>query len=197
MAAQEIVRKGSRWQVGNGCSTRIWLDKWLPSPSTYQVSSLVSILPQEARVETLIDRENGMWKSELVRQVFLPHEANIICGIALSASLPVDKLVWALTVNGHFSVRSAYKLAREMGLRANSGELSDGTRLKRFWKQLWRCNVPHKVRHFAWRACSDILPTKANLVHRKVLRDSFCEECQREVESSGHLFWGCFRARDV
>ena len=138
-----------------------------------------------------------MWKSELVRQVFLPHEANIICGIALSANLPVDKLVWALTVNGHFSVRSAYKLAREMGLRANSGELSDGTRLKRFWKQLWRCNVPHKVRHFAWRACSDILPTKANLVHRKVLRDSFCEECQREVESSGHLFWGCFRARDV
>lgn len=29
MAAQGVVRKGLRWQVGNGRSIRIWKDKWL------------------------------------------------------------------------------------------------------------------------------------------------------------------------
>ena len=48
-----------------------------------------------------------------------------------------------------------------------------------------------------WRACRDILPTKANLVARKVIPDSCCEECQKEAESSGHLFWSCSRAREV
>ena len=129
-----------------------------------------------------------MWKDDLVRQVFLPHEADTICGIALSSTLPPDKLVWAPTVNGQFSVRSAYKLATELGRSAKSGELSDGSRLRRFWKHLWRCNVSHKVRHLAWRACRDILPTKTNLVRRNVLRESCCEECLSEEESSGHLF---------
>ena len=183
--------------MGNACGTRIWLDKWLPSPSTYKVSSPISILPQDARFETLIDLETRIWKSELVQQVFLPHEADIICGIALSASLPADKKIWAPTMNGLFSVRSAHKIARELGPRVITREMSDGTRLRSFWKQLWGCNIPHKVCHFTWRAYRDILPTKVNLVHRKVLRDSCCEECQREAESLGHIFWGCSRACDV
>ena len=176
MAAQVVVKEGSRWQVGNGRSTRIWKDKWFPSPSTYRVISPISILPQDARVESLIDRENGVWKNELVRQVFLPHETDTICGIVLSASQPVDKQVWAPTTNGIFNARSAYKIAKEMGMRADTGALSDGSRMRCFWKHLWRCNVPHKVRHLIWRACRDILPTKANLVARKVLLDSCCEE---------------------
>ena len=164
MAAQVVVKEGSRWQVGNGRSTRIWKDKWLPSPSTYRVVSPISILPQDARVESLIDGENGVWKNELVRQVFLPHETDTICGIVLSASQPADKQVWAPTTNGIFSARSAYKIAKEMGMRADTGTLSDGSRMRCFWKHLWRRNVPHKVRHLFWRACKDILPTKANLV---------------------------------
>ena len=122
--------------------------KGRPSPSTFRVVSPISILPENAQVEPLIDGENGVWKNELVRQVFLPHEADIICGIVLSASQPADKQVWAPTTNGIFSVRSAYKIAREMGMSADTGDLSDGSRMRSFWKHLWRCNVPHKVRHF-------------------------------------------------
>nr|POE97402.1 hypothetical protein CFP56_05399 [Quercus suber] len=100
-------------------------------------------------------------------------------------------------MNGLFSVRSANKIAREMGPRDATGDLSDGSCLRRFWKLLWRCNVPHKVCHFTWRACRDILPTKVNLVRCKVLSDCCCEECQRDAESSSHLFWGFSRACEV
>ena len=57
--------------------------------------------------------------------------------------------------------------------------------------------TPHKVRHFIWRVCRDILPTKKNLVQRKVLHDDRCNECHEEAETSGHLFWSCSRAREV
>lgn len=63
-------------------------------------------------------------------------------------SLLADKQEWAPTMNGLFSVRSANKIAREMGPRDATGDLSDGSCLRRFWKLLWRCNVPDKVCHF-------------------------------------------------
>uniref|UniRef100_A0A7N2MJC6 Reverse transcriptase zinc-binding domain-containing protein n=1 Tax=Quercus lobata TaxID=97700 RepID=A0A7N2MJC6_QUELO len=53
------------------------------------------------------------------------------------------------------------------------GAASDDSKQRRFWKLLWKINTPHKVRHFAWRACKDILPTKENLVRRKVLAEEW------------------------
>ena len=183
--------------MGNGHNIQIWKDKWLPTPSTHKVIFPPSCLPLEAWVEELIDQDNGVWKNELVQQIFLPHEADAICGIALSANLPVDKHVWASMANGIFSVRSAYKIVVEMGSGDEVGAMLDDSNLRKFWKYLGQFNVPHKVRHFTWRACKDILPTKENLVKRKVLVDSCCEECQVEVESSGHLFWESLRDHHI
>ena len=77
--------------MGNGHSIMIWKDKWVPSPSTYKVISPVSSLPEDSQVAALIDEVNGVWKNEVVRQIFLPHEANLICSIALNVNLPVNK----------------------------------------------------------------------------------------------------------
>ena len=71
-----------------------------------------------------------------MQQIFFPHEADLICSIALSVNLLVDKQVWALTHNGIFSVRSAYKLAMEMSLTVPVGGVSDGSQSRRFWKYL-------------------------------------------------------------
>ena len=62
-----------------------------------------------------------------------------------------------------------------------------------FWKKLWHLPVPHKVRHFAWRACRDILPTKENLCKCRVLQDCICDKCGSSLESLVHLFWSCSR----
>ena len=56
---------------------------------------------------------------------------------------------------------------------------------------------PHKIRHFTWRACREILPTKVNLKRRKVVDVDSCEECNDGIENSGHLFWSCQRARQI
>ena len=37
------------------------------------------------------------------------------------------------------------------------------------WKKLWRLEIPNVEKNFLWRACHDILPTRENLLKRKVI----------------------------
>ena len=53
-----------------------------------------------------------------------------------------------------------------------------------------------RSKSFAWRASRNILPTKDNLCHRKVLNDPICEACGLGAESDGHLFWSCDQAQE-
>ena len=45
--------------------------------------------------------------------------------------------------------------------------------------------------------CKDILPCLSNLKKRGVLVDDRCEQCDEEVESSGHLCLNCNFAAKV
>ena len=55
MAAQKIVQQGYRWQVGNGTSISVWTDKWLPTSSSFCITSHPHALPTDLRVSSLID----------------------------------------------------------------------------------------------------------------------------------------------
>ena len=145
----------------------------------------------------LIDHENVRWKTEALATLFLPYKVNIIQSIPLRSRFPEDKIVWAETSNGKFSVRSAYIVATRLSSNPNSGTSSDMGLSRQFWKRLWALSLPHKTRHFTWRACRDILPTKVNPLKRKAVQDSLCDGCRLEVETTGHTFISCSRAREV
>ena len=49
-----------------------------------------------------------------VRNTFLPHEAELILSIPISARLLEDSLIWAWTSNGRFTVKSAYNVAQKV-----------------------------------------------------------------------------------
>lgn len=171
MSAQRLVREGIRWRVENGRDIRIWGDKWLPSPTTFRVTSPRQFLHQDTRVSELIDHATASWKFDILDALFLPHEAELIKGIPLSSCLPTDKLIWAEASNGKFSVKRAYGLAARLAGGADQSNSSDCSQVHLFWKKLWALPLPHKVRHFAWRACRDSLPTKINLMWRGVVQD--------------------------
>ena len=123
-------------------------------------------LQEDTRVSEFIDPDVVGWKGGTLDTVFLPYEAELIKSIHISLQLPEDKLIWALSSNGVFSVRSAYRLAMDQARIERSGSSSDNGKIRKFWRQLWRLEIPHKVRHFAWRAVKGILPMKVNLVKR-------------------------------
>ena len=97
---------------------------------------------------------------------------------------------------GNFAVRSACKIALLSSSDSRPENSSNGNH-SQFWKNLWRLNVPNKIKSFAWRASCNILPTKENLCHCKVLDDPIYEACGLEVESSGPLFQSYDQAQKV
>ena len=78
-----------------------------------------------------------------------------------------------------------------------SGSSSDDRQNRKFWRKIWELATPPKIKHFTWRACRDILPTKANLVRRRVLMEDVCDSCKSTSENSNHCFWTCKFAREL
>ena len=181
--------------MGNGESIRLWFDRWLPTPSRFRLTSPLIGLPIDAKVNSIINPSSNTWQADVVKQAFSLDDANTILGIPLSSKRPMDRLIRAYTSKGHFTVSSAYKVA----LSSISNPSPEGSNRQncRNWKSLWGLNVPNKVKNFAWQACHNILPTKANLCHQKILDDPTCEACGLETESSGHLFWFFPKAQEV
>lgn len=52
-------------------------------------------------------------------------------------------------------------------------------------------NAPNKVKHLAWRACKDSLPTKMNLVRRKIVTMSTCDRYKMHQEDAMHALFHC------
>lgn len=71
LSTQEVVKKGVRWQVGDGEQIQVWKDKWLHSPSTYKVVTVERTGLQVAWVYDLIDGDKMEWKENLICQCFL------------------------------------------------------------------------------------------------------------------------------
>ena len=136
MADQHLVKKGIQWNVGNGDSICVCGDKWLPSPSTFKITSPMQFLHTETRVSELISHDVATWKTQVIDTIFLPNEAELIKSIPLSSCLPEDKLVWAAIPNGLFTVWSAYRLAMEESRSSNRGTGSDSSKTRSFWKML-------------------------------------------------------------
>ena len=172
-----MVKQGLIWRIGNGANVSIKEDKWLPDPCYRKVSSPLPSIPPEANVSSLIDYNLGTWKKEDIKQFFLPHEADAIISIPLSLRMPTERLVWSKTPSGNFSTRSAYRL---LASNASATNLSSSNPIpqRSFWRGIWTLRVPHKVQHFAWRACINSLPTMDNFFPRHIVPSELCCQCK-------------------
>ena len=199
MGTQQIIQRGYRWQVGNGDSISVWTDKWLPTSSTFCITSQPHPLPTSSRVNSLIDHETRQWRISFIKEIFPPHDAQAILNIPLSHTLPPNRIIWAYMPRGLFSVSSAYKVALSISSSISTSHdgPSNNENTSVFWRTLWRLHIPNKIWSFAWKACKNVLPTKTNLCSRKIIDDPTCKICGVEAETSGHALWDCPNAREV
>ena len=153
----------------------IWTDRWLPKPTNFQIISTPCLLPSDSKVSNLMHLKIGEWKTSLLKQIFLPDNVNTILSILLGSFKLRDRLIWAYTPRGIFTMNSAYKLALLMTQSLATAKSSDEDTYRLFWCTIWRLRAPNKVKTFTWKVCCNILPTKANLCHRHVLNDSTYE----------------------
>ncbi|KAK9998185.1 hypothetical protein SO802_017788 [Lithocarpus litseifolius] len=149
LATLNIVRKGCKWQVGNGASIDIWTDKWLNGSSTFKVLTRMNTLPDQSLVSLLIDLEIAGWHDQLMRQVFIPVNVQSILSIPLSVHMPQDRLVCAFTPKGNLIVHSAYKIVVVVFMETRMEGTLNGENHKSFWRRLWGLNLLNKMKSLA------------------------------------------------
>ena len=69
--------------------------------------------------------------------------------------------------------------------------------LKPLWKGIWGLNVPCKVKNLVWRVAKNSLPTKQNLVKRKVLTDDHCDHCKMQQEDTLYALYLCLKLEEI
>ena len=136
LSARDVIRQGMIWRVGNGESVRIKGDRWLPNQACCSVILPLPQLADDTRVSFLINQDRFAWKESVVKEFFLPHEADIILGIPLSFQHPPNHIAWAHTPSSMFSTSSAYKLIVSSASTSTIGN-SNLDNQRKFWKGLW------------------------------------------------------------
>lgn len=196
LGACDLLKEGLYCRIGNGESTRIWGDKWIPIPSTFSIQSPPQGMDATVKVSALIDKDTNGWNKGLLATLFNAEEIEAIQSVPLSCTNRPDKVIWRGSANGLFTVKSAYHMAKEMELNRKAGS-SQGGGFGELWRSIWKLRIPNAEKHFLWKACKEILPTKANLTQRHVLDDDMCPICGLHEETGFHILWDCSSARDV
>ena len=116
---------------------------------------------EEATVDCLLNEDNRTWNHEMMDGIFVPEEGELIKKIPLTKNAGVDAVLWPMTEDGQYTSKSGYRFLKEQ-----EGGLAVG-------------------------ACKHSLPTKCNLVCRKVILDHHCDRCTAAPENILHAIWSC------
>ncbi|XP_062005779.1 uncharacterized protein LOC133722953 [Rosa rugosa] len=190
--AMEVIKKGIRWQIGDGSSVRIWEDPWIPRPHLFRPLRFHDV--PYSQVSELM--QNGEWDKELVQTIFSPDDALIILSLPLSSNRVADRVIWHYDPKGRFTTKSAYHLAFS-SLHSALVEASGSSEPSNFWKCVWAAKVPGKVKVHAWKVCQPILPTLSQLLGRRVPLVGGCYFCNEEDECIAHIMVDCPFIRDL
>jgi ribosomal protein L37AE/L43A len=126
----------------------------------------------------------------VIHSLFTEPVAAQIYGLPLSSMSQPDRLLWKGTTHGCFSVRSAYYM--EMARREQEiGECSQAGEQQDIWKLIWKLKVLAMLKNFAWKVGANLLPTKTNMVSRRIGDDPYCPICTSTFETISHIIWEC------
>ncbi|XP_048229550.1 uncharacterized protein LOC125370023 [Ricinus communis] len=124
------------------------------------------------------------WDQEILNDLFSERDKNLINSIVLSPTAGTDQLFWFRDLKGKFSVKDAYRIQQPDFFVLYPSDVA-------VWRRLWKLNIATKCKVFMWRALTNRLPVRTNLVMTKVTEDSSCPCCVFEPETIMHILILC------
>jgi hypothetical protein len=178
--------------VGGGADTYFWLDNWVGGvPLRVRFPRLFDLaLNKGVTVREMASRGwevgGGTW--EWRRRLLACEEdsitefSSLLSNVVLQES-SFDRRRWTLDPINGYSVKGTYKFLT----------MSDTTLENDLYDAAWLKQVPLKVSVFVWRLLRNRLPTKDNLLRRRVLHhdDIHCIGGCGHPETMDHLFFRC------
>lgn len=109
---------------------------------------------------------------------FCPEEVFLVKKIPLSRHYYMEAtLVWLYVQSGLYSVKLGYQFLKTEGTLLQDS-LGSPNPIRNLWKKIWNLPVPSMVKNILWRAYKNAIPTKVNLIRRRVIDDPLCECCK-------------------
>ncbi|XP_027121672.1 uncharacterized protein [Coffea arabica] len=200
MGARGLVEQGTRRRIGNGNTTNIWDDGWIPGNRDGRVTTRTARDNGLQKVHELIHHKS--WNSNLVFKHFNTLEAERILNIPISLAGKEDSHFWIYGTDGNYSVKSGYKLlvnCAEVSLNGNNteGSTSWEDQTQKTWKDLWRLKVKHKLKVFLWKCLNDALPVKDLIYGRLKVGDPICNRCGEDRETIEHMLLNCRESKMI
>lgn len=131
---REVVLPGLRWVVGDGKSTKFWQDHWLVNNPLMEEAEVV--IPEEfvhLRVRDLWIEGLGWDLSWIEPFVSRRTRLSLAAVVVDSVTGAKDRLSWAWTADGSFTVKSAYSfLTRGLTPQQN---------MSSFFDLIWRATI--------------------------------------------------------
>jgi hypothetical protein len=196
VAGREALSLGLIKRIGDGTSVSIWTDKWIPGVRSMTPSVHIGNTSLNT-VSELIDFENWTWKDTVIRNNFIPPEADAIMNIPLRSGGGEDFWAWNLEKSGNYIVKTSY---RALMTRNEQSALAEGMITgssvceKQLWDRLWKLKVVPKVRVFWWRVLRGILPVEQTLQYRHITTLARCKVCLAADEDMRHALLRCTHA---
>ena len=166
MHGRELLKQGLSKQIGDGRSTRVWLDNWIldptPRPPRYNQDALVDLT---LTVNELIIPQMGRWNVDLVRQLIADEDVERVLNTKINLSRTDDER-WAFSQNRRYDSRSGYKLIELLA------DIQSDNR------KLWKTKTSPKLRHFLRRVLSGAVAVKSQLRSRGIPLDTTCSLCK-------------------
>jgi hypothetical protein len=197
---KELIKQGIRWGIGDGKTTRLLSDHWIPEVAPGFLKPRGPI-PEGASVSLIMDSDRMIWDTDRIQTLFDEETAAKILQVPISRHGGEDFVSWPYTKNGAYSVRSAYHLARTEAFYLARSMPKQGLSSTRedeapLWKKLWAIKAPGKMKITLWRFIHDCLPSGHQLKHRHIPAPDACVYCGR-MEHAVHTMMFCQFARDV
>ncbi|GJY62791.1 RNA-directed DNA polymerase, eukaryota [Tanacetum coccineum] len=178
-------------KVGNGLETIFWEEVWRGDKKFKSRFPRVYALESDKKITVATKMNHNDVGFSLRRSprdgVEMEQFSSLnafLEGTVLSDSN--DRWSWSLVGSGEFSVASARKYIDEHRLGGSSH------------KTRWIKVVPIKINILAWKVRYDFLPTRLNLSRRGIeIQSIICPSCNKEVESSNHIFFACSLVRNI
>ncbi|GJZ05566.1 putative RNA-directed DNA polymerase, eukaryota, reverse transcriptase zinc-binding domain protein [Tanacetum coccineum] len=201
----------SKRKIGNGQTTRFWLDPWLGgSPLNISFSRLFRLesnpgcLVRDRAPQPSVDTNllgppvnsilfpSGLhfhWAwARPIRSVAEHQELDELVNLLTNLSLSNDHDCWECTITSNrlFTVKSMRSHIRKFLHPLNPQPFR------------WNKALPSKINILSWRILHKRLPTRFNLDRRGVDLDSIrCPVCDEDIETEEHLFTSCYIATET